>query len=144
MARSPPMDAAPITPFPPSRRNPPPRLYGVVGCLNRLGLGRLRGDLSRGLHRDVLELGVGSGRNCPTSRPGRSTGVDPDALALRLAARRSPATRPLVAEAEALPFDDDSFDWVVSALVVCTVRQPTRGTERDESCSATRWEFAGA
>ena len=120
------MDDAPDHALPPSRRNPPPRLYdGLVGCLDRLGLGRLRGDLSRGLDGDVLELGVGSGRQLPHYPAGVVvTGVDPDAAALRLAERRSPGVRLLVAEAEALPFDDASFDWVVSALVLCTVRDP--------------------
>lgn len=121
MARSSPMDDAPDHALSRSRRNPPARLYdGVVGCLDRLGLGRLRGDLSRGLDGDVLELGVGSGRQLPHHPAGVVlTGVDPDATALRLAERRSPGVRLLVAEAEALPFDDASFDWVL-----CTVRDP--------------------
>lgn len=112
--------------FRPSRRNPPPRLYdGVVGYLDRLGLGRPRGDLLRGLDGDVLELGVGFGRQLPHHPAGAVViGVDLDAPALRLAKRPSPGTRLLVADAEALPFGDASFDWIVSALVLCTDPDP--------------------
>ena len=109
-----------------SRRAPSPRLYDAfVGPLDRLGLARLRRDLSRGLGGDVLEVGVGTGRQLPHHPPeARVTGVDPDAAALRRAAARAPGARLVVAEAEALPFADASFDWVVGALVLCTVRDP--------------------
>ena len=108
------------------RRRVSPRLYdGVAGVLDLMGLARLRADLSRGLEGDVLEVGAGTGRQLPHHPPGvRATATDPDADALALAARRSPATRTVVAAAEALPFDDASYDWVVCALVLCTVRNP--------------------
>ncbi len=104
----------------------PPRLYdGCVGLLDRLGLSRLRRDLSRDLDGEVLEVGVGTGRQLPYHPPGVSlTAVDPDAAALRRAARRSPRTRLVVAPAESLPFPDASFDWVIFALVLCTVHDP--------------------
>ena len=108
------------------RRRVSPRLYdGVAGALDRMGLAHLRTDLSRGLTGDVLEVGAGTGRQLAHHPPdARVTATDPDADALALAARRSPATRTVVAAAEALPFDDGSFDWVVCALVLCTVRDP--------------------
>jgi ubiquinone/menaquinone biosynthesis C-methylase UbiE len=120
-----PVDDAPDD-GPRTRRDIPPRLYeGVVGLMDRLGLSRLRRDLSRGLGGEILEVGVGTGRQLPHHPPGAQvTGVDPDAAALRRAARRAPRARLVVAEAEALPFPDDSFDWVVFALVLCTVRDP--------------------
>ncbi len=108
------------------RRRVSPRLYdGVAGALDHAGLARLRADLSRGIEGDVLEVGAGTGRQLPHHPPGaRVTATDPDAGALALAARRSPATRTVVAAAEALPFDDAAFDWVVCALVLCSVRDP--------------------
>jgi SAM-dependent methyltransferase len=105
---------------------PPRWLYdGVAGGLERLGLGRLRGDLSRGLAGRVLEIGVGTGRQLPHHPAGADvTGIDPDPAALGVARRRRPSARLVVARAEALPFGDDAFDWVVGALVMCTVDDP--------------------
>ena len=90
-----------------------------------LGLSRLRRDLSRGLEGEVLEVGAGTGRQLAHHPPGVSlTAVDPDAAALRRAAGRAPRARLVVAQAEALPFPDGSFDWLIFALVLCTVRDP--------------------
>lgn len=111
---------------PRTRRDVEPRLYeGVVGLLDLLGLARLRSELSRGIEGDVLEVGVGTGRQLPHYPPGAHlTAVDPDVAALLRARRRAPDARLVVGEAEALPFADDSFDWVVFALVLCTVADP--------------------
>jgi ubiquinone/menaquinone biosynthesis C-methylase UbiE len=90
-----------------------------------LGLSRLRRDLSRGLDGEVLEVGAGTGRQLVYHPPGvLLTAVDPDAAALRRAAERAPRARLVVAQAEALPFPDDSFDWVIFALVLCMVGDP--------------------
>lgn len=68
---------------------------------------------------------MGTGRQLSHHPPGVSvTAVDPDVAVLRRAAGRVPRTRLVVARAEALPFPDDSFDWVIFALVLCTVRDP--------------------
>lgn len=96
-----------------------------MGTLDRAGLSRLRRALSDGLAGEVLEIGVGTGRQLPYHPPGaRVTAVDPDGAAVARASRRSPSTRLLVARAEALPFADDSFDRVIFALVLCTVDDP--------------------
>ncbi len=120
------MDHAPHRAALQPRRTSSPRLYdGVVTTLDHLGLARLRRQLSHGLAGDVLEVGVGTGRQLAHYPPSaRITAVDPDAAAIRFAGRRSPHTRLVVAEAEALPFPDASFDVVVFALVLCTVRDP--------------------
>lgn len=90
-----------------------------------MGLARLRRALSRGLAGDILEVGVGTGRQLAHHPPGALvTAVDPDAASVHQAAGRSPSTRLVVARAEALPFADDSFDWVIFALVLCTVGDP--------------------
>ena len=117
-----PPDRAPVAP----RRSPAPWFYdAVVTGLDRLGLARLRRELSRGLDGSVLEVGVGTGRQLPHHpASAQVTAVDPDGAALAVAARRSPGTRLVVATAEALPFDDASFDWVVVALALCTVGDP--------------------
>jgi ubiquinone/menaquinone biosynthesis C-methylase UbiE len=77
----------------------------------------------------VLEVAVGTGRNFDFySRGVGITGVDlsPDMLDI---ARRHATDLDLevdlrVAAAEALPFDDDSFDTAVCTLSLCTIPDP--------------------
>ncbi|NJS40629.1 MAG: methyltransferase domain-containing protein [Rhodobacteraceae bacterium] len=65
----------------------------------------------------------GTGLRC--RRAGRSTrpsrGLDPNAQMLAVARRKSSAIVWQSGRAEALPFDDDSFDTVVAAYVVTAV-----------------------
>ena len=75
---------------------------------------------------DVLEIGFGTGANLPYYPPGlRLTGVD---LSPRMLAGGQDRARGLgvdvelgEADAQALPFGDESFDTVVSTLVLCAV-----------------------
>lgn len=68
---------------------------------------------------------MGSGRQLPHHPAGTTvTGVDPDGASLARAARRAPRARLVLGNAETLPFEDGSFDWVVAALVLCTVHDP--------------------
>lgn len=112
------------------------RLYDpLIAPLEELGLRKLRGKTLRGLRGEVLELGVGTGRNFPLYPPEvrHLTGIDPDRVMLRRAERRSreaPFTMEVVpAGAEELPFEDESFDAVASTLVFCTVPDPLRALE---------------
>lgn len=95
-----------------------------------LGLRRLREETLRGVHGRVLELGVGTGRNLPLypSAVEHLFGIDPDEVMLGRAekrARRLPfPVELLLVSAEELPFDDGSFDAVVSTLVFCPVSDP--------------------
>jgi SAM-dependent methyltransferase len=84
-------------------------------------------------HGRVLELGIGMGLNLPfydAARVESVTGVDPAAelRALAQAAPRDPrlAVRVEDGTAEALPFDDASFDCVVCTFTLCSVRDPAR------------------
>jgi SAM-dependent methyltransferase len=79
----------------------------------------------------VLELGIGSGLNLPFYDPGKVThvsGVDPSAAlrALALAAPRPAGLDVSIADgvAEALPFEDHSFDSVVCTFTLCSVHSP--------------------
>jgi ubiquinone/menaquinone biosynthesis C-methylase UbiE len=80
----------------------------------------------------VLEIGGGTGANLPFY-PDRVTElviVEPEApmaihLERKLQGYRIP-TRVVRAPAEQLPLETASFDCAVAALVLCTVRDPTR------------------
>ncbi len=94
------------------------------------GLRERRADLLAGARGDVLELGAGTGANL-RHYPGAVRRLVLTEPSPHMAARLAPkvaATRPtaevVAAGAEALPVADDSFDTVVSTLVLCTVDDP--------------------
>ena len=79
----------------------------------------------------VLELGVGMGLNLRFYDPGKVSevlGVDPspELRAAAQAAERDPALKVRVEDgtAEALPFEDKSFDTVVCTFTLCSVCTP--------------------
>jgi ubiquinone/menaquinone biosynthesis C-methylase UbiE len=79
----------------------------------------------------VLEIGVGTGLSFPHyTEVEELVGVDPSEPMLRRARRRAAElardVRLVEAPAEALPFEDKSFDTVVSLAVLCTVDDPPR------------------
>jgi ubiquinone/menaquinone biosynthesis C-methylase UbiE len=98
----------------------------------RAGLAEMRRRLLTGAAGDVLEIGGGTGANLTLYGPAvRSlTVTEPEAAMLkRLQARarsQRPATTVLRAPAEDLPFEDGSFDTVVSTLVLCGVDDQPR------------------
>ena len=80
----------------------------------------------------VLEIGGGTGANLPFYGDGVEDLVitEPeDPMARRLERKLGDYALParvLRAPAEALPFEDGSFDYAVSTLVLCTVEDPQR------------------
>lgn len=80
---------------------------------------------------EVLEVGIGTGRNLPYYDPGkvaRLSGLDPGAEMHAKARRRSSeAGLPvelLTLSAEAIPADDASFDTVVITFTLCSIPEP--------------------
>jgi SAM-dependent methyltransferase len=78
----------------------------------------------------------------------RVAGVDPSTPFVELARRRVPGTDVRVGAAEALPFEDASFDVVVSQLVVNFMADPRLGVGEmrrvaKRSVSACVWDYAG-
>jgi SAM-dependent methyltransferase len=75
----------------------------------------------------ILEIGAGTGLNFPHYPPGaHGAATDPAREMLRLAQTkpRPAAVRLVQANAEALPFADDTFDAAFATLVFCSVASP--------------------
>lgn len=80
----------------------------------------------------VLEIGVGTGKNVPYYPAGMEiTAIDLSPRMLERArqrvARDGVAVDLQLADAQALPFPDASFDTVVSTFVFCSVPDPVQG-----------------
>jgi ubiquinone/menaquinone biosynthesis C-methylase UbiE len=100
--------------------------------VERAGFGEIRHRLVAGASGRVLEIGAGTGANLDHYGPAVEslTLTEPEPPMLR---RLEPRVRELAphaivlrAPAEDLPFDDDSFDTVVSTLVLCGVSDQPR------------------
>ena len=91
------------------------------------GLREVRRRLLADANGRVLEIGGGTGANLLLYGPGVETLIvtEPEEPMLRRLNRKAreqaPLTKVLRARAEELPFADDSFDTVVSTLVLCGV-----------------------
>lgn len=98
----------------------------------KAGLSDFRAGLLAGAAGDVLEIGGGTGANLPFYGPAVAslTLTEPEPAMLRRLQRRvrahGAAVKVLRAPAEDLPFDDRSFDAVVSTLVLCGVDDQPR------------------
>jgi ubiquinone/menaquinone biosynthesis C-methylase UbiE len=98
----------------------PERLLFADG--RRWGAGQARGN--------VLEIAVGTGRNLPHYPPDTHvTGIDLSSAMIAIArSRADQAGFPVdlhVADAQDLPFPDESFDTVVATLALCSIPDDT-------------------
>ncbi len=102
----------------------------------------------------ALDVGCGPGARAHelVARLGadRVAAVDPSAPFAEAARRRLPGVRVEQAAAEALPFDDGSFDHAVAQLVVNFMTDPPAGvaemrrvTRAGGAVSAAVWDYAG-
>lgn len=111
------------------------RFYDLLlAPMERSGLARLRQATVGQARGRVLEIGIGTGLNLPWyPSVGLLVGVDPDPDMLagaqsRLGIFQGPAQVGL-ANGEALPFRDASFETVVGTLVFCTIPDPFRALQ---------------
>ena len=106
----------------------------LEGIPNLLGLSRLRRMLFRRATGKVLEVAVGTGKNLTFyPRDCRITALDLSREMLKVARKRAAKLSMNVsfslADSEALPFADKSFDTVVSSLSTCTFPHPVAALE---------------
>ncbi len=105
---------------------------GQMRRSEKAGLTDMRQALVAQAAGAVLEIGAGTGANLGHYRPDVTslTVTEPDVFMLkrleRHAKTESPATIVLRAPAEDLPFEDGTFDTVVSTLVLCGVDDQPR------------------
>ncbi len=93
---------------------------------------RLRTEVLQSVAGEVLEIGIGTGLNLRHYGPNvsRVRAVDPNPmLPARVAERRGSVSFPVEIShqsAERLPYDDRTFDCVVSTWTLCTISEPLR------------------
>lgn len=98
----------------------------------RSGMADRRRQLLTAARGRVLELGAGTGLNLPhyPQELDRLVLAEPEPHMAKRLERRLESLRRAAevvrAPAEALPFADDTFDVVVSTMVLCTVEDPKR------------------
>lgn len=105
-----------------------PWLYDLMMRLSPR-IARWRRELVADAHGRVLEVGCGTGLGLlGYGADVELFALEPNFDALRWARRRDDHDARLVcASAEAIPFADESFDCVVSSLVLCSVPDADRG-----------------
>jgi len=110
----------------------------MFDTMNRLSgtetkfLAKYRPHIAGEADGSVLELGAGTGASLPYFKKAQHvSATEPDPYMLERAQRRLTELRLSHIElsqhpAEDLPFDDHTFDHVVSVMVFCTVQDPRR------------------
>lgn len=106
--------------------------YDLMEALVERGFRAWREKLWRQAYGDILEVGIGTGKNIPYHPPGAKViGID---LADQMLARARQRARALGArvdlregDVQALAFPDNTFDTAVATFVFCSVPDPVRG-----------------
>jgi ubiquinone/menaquinone biosynthesis C-methylase UbiE len=107
------------------------RYDSAIAGFERLFLGDARRWAASQARGDVLEIGIGTGRNLPFyAVDTRLVGIDMSAAMLAVARQRAQlvgrSVDLRVAHAESLSFVNESLDAVVCTLVLCCMPNPQR------------------
>ncbi|MDQ3935799.1 MAG: class I SAM-dependent methyltransferase [Actinomycetota bacterium] len=100
--------------------------------MEREFFGQIRRDMLAGASGSVIEIGSGTGANLqhyPRTIERLVCTEPEEPMARRLREKAAGTGLPVEvveAPAEQLPFEDDTFDTAVAALVLCTVTDPAR------------------
>jgi ubiquinone/menaquinone biosynthesis C-methylase UbiE len=102
--------------------------------LEQKGLAEIRKNLIRHAQGKVLEIGSGTGLNFPYYEQAENvTAIEPEEFmrerSLSRASRSHVPIDVILADAEILPFRDNTFDTVVGTLVLCTIPSPLKALE---------------
>ena len=124
----------------------------MIAGAEKAGLTEMRAELLSRASGRTLEIGAGTGLNLPlyTSAVNELVVAEPDPhMAKRLRERLADGVLSdgidasvVEVSAEDLPFDDGSFDTVVSTLVLCTVESQARSLAEVEAGARRRWRAA--
>jgi ubiquinone/menaquinone biosynthesis C-methylase UbiE len=108
------------------------RLYDIVMFVAERGrLARWRGSVVSPAHGRILEIGAGTGLNFSYYRAGATViATEPDSAMLARAKVRVPRARATIllvaADAQTLPFRENTFDTAIVSLALCTIPRPRR------------------
>ena len=115
-----------------ARYNRIARVYDRMETLSENRFKPWREQLWNRARGNILEVGVGTGKNFPFHPPDATvTGIDlADQMLVRARERARRLGTPiklLEGDAQALEFSDNSFDTAVATFVFCSVPDPIRG-----------------
>ncbi|MEQ6390247.1 class I SAM-dependent methyltransferase [Bacillaceae bacterium S4-13-58] len=110
------------------------RVSGIYDRMDRMIKSDWRTDLLSRVHGNVLEVGVGTGANLSYYPLGVNvTGIDfskgmlKHALEKLKSVENKDRIKLVEMDAQALDFPDNSFDFVVTTCVFCSVPDPVKG-----------------
>jgi Methylase involved in ubiquinone/menaquinone biosynthesis len=105
-------------------------VYELIDLPLELFFRKWRKEALSGLRGKVLEVGVGSGRNLKYYPAGcRVIGIDKSEGMLQRAREKAEGMKNItlyVMDAEHLEFPDNSFDYVITTFVLCTIPDPVK------------------
>ncbi|SDJ35265.1 class I SAM-dependent methyltransferase [Salimicrobium halophilum] len=108
------------------------RISGVFDMMDHMIKDKWREELVKNVEGTVLEVGVGTGANLPYyPSEAEVTGIDFSGKMLDKARKKAATLDTSITleemNAENLDFPDDTFDYVISTCVFCSVPDPVQG-----------------